>query len=69
MARDFHLNYDRQLDKIRVKSYGGGSPRWVAVHLVDSDGLTRSEISGLSLEDARSLRYLLDRLIALTDED
>lgn len=60
-SANYHLNYDKKIGNVRVLSYGGGAPRWVRIFRTDRDDMA---IENLSMEEARDLRYALDRLIA-----
>lgn len=54
---NFHENFDKQMNGVRVLSYGGGSPRWVRV--IAGGGEMQ-----FSVDEARDLRYALDRFLS-----
>ena len=56
----YHLNYKKTLGRWTVESYGGGSPRWVKIE--DS-----SAPMVVSMDEAKDLSYLLDRLFIATE--
>jgi len=56
----YNETFDKQIGNVRVLSYGGGSPRWVIINRTDRDDMV---IRNLSMEEARDLRYALDRLL------
>lgn len=51
--KNFHMRFDKAIGNIRVKSGGGGSPRWVTIEAPGS----------LSMEEVRDLHYALSRLL------
>lgn len=53
-------DFDKRIGRLRVLSYGGGSPRWVRI-TTDRDD---DAIQNLSVEECRDLRYALDRLLS-----
>lgn len=57
---DFHTNYEKTLGRWTVQSYGGGSPRWVKIE--DSQAPMV-----ISMDEAKDLSYLLERLFVATD--
>lgn len=61
----YHANFDKGAGQWRMVSYGGGSPRWVAIYHKGRD----IEISTVSIDDLKDLQYLVGRMLeeALTD--
>lgn len=66
MADSFHLNFKKTIGHVDVESHGGGSPRCVSIARTDRDDMA---IANLSMEQARDLRYALDRLLTLCGDD
>lgn len=54
----YHDTFDKKVGRLRVLSYGGGSPRWVRI-MSGEDNV----ISNMTMEEARDLHYALGRLI------
>lgn len=54
--KDFHGNFDKTINGIRVVSCGGGSPRW---------GRIEGAEGNLSMEQMRDLKYMIERLLEL----
>lgn len=54
---DFHGTFDKTINDLNVKSYGGGSPRWVTIKN------SQAELYNLSMDECRDLQYMLSRLL------
>lgn len=53
---DFHGNFDKTINGLRVVSYGGGSPRRARIEGAEGN---------LSMEQMRDLKYMIERLLEL----
>ena len=60
MADCFHVNYEKTLGRWTVKSFGGGSPRWVSIDDAQAPMV-------VNMDEVKDLSYLLDRLFVATD--
>lgn len=60
----YHVNFERAAGPFRIKSYGGGSPRFVDIEHEDERW---PAFHGLSMEDIHDLRHLIDRLISAVE--
>ena len=59
---NFQLDFDKTINKIRVRSYGGGSPRWSQI---SSDN---ANLPNLSMDEVRVLRDALNKLLDLANQ-